>query len=169
MTYNIHPIIVHFPVALLFVYSVIKILPFRKWLPNFAWKDVEVVLLIFGLLGAFASISTGEIAEELSNPSGKLVETHAFFATLSTWLFGLLLAGEVLAYVNTKVFSRPDFAKYQKWPSLVERILTHKVFSKVLALLGLMAITLTGMLGGIMVYGLSADPLAPMVLKLLGL
>jgi len=169
MTYNIHPIIVHFPIALLFVYSVIKILPWKRWLPNFAWKDVEVVLLTFGLLGAFASSSTGEVAAELSNPSPQLVETHEFFASSSTWLFGLLLAGEVLTYLNSKVFSRPDFAKYQKWPDLLASILTHKVFSKVLAFLGLVAIFMTGLLGGVMVYGVTADPLAPVVLKLLGL
>ncbi len=169
MTYNIHPIVVHFPIALLLVYSVIKILPWKKWLPNFAWKDIEIVLLTFGLLGAFASSSTGEIAEHLVRPEERLVETHAFFAALSTWLFGLLLAGEILSYLNIKFLSRPEFAKYQKWPNLVAKILTEKTLSKVLAFLGLIAIFMTGLLGGVMVYGVTADPLAPVVLKLLGL
>jgi hypothetical protein len=71
--------------------------------------------------------------------------------------------------LNTKFLNRPEFAKYQKWPNLAAKILTEKTLSKVLAFLGLVSITITGMLGGVMVYGVTADPLAPMVLKLLGL
>ena len=76
MTYNIHPLFVHFPIALLFVYSIIKILPLQKWLPNVAWKHIERVLLLVGVLGAFAALSTGEIAEHLTRPNHDLVETH---------------------------------------------------------------------------------------------
>lgn len=38
-----------------------------------------------------------------------------------------------------------------------------------LAVVGLFAITITGVLGGSIVYGTTADPLAPIVLKMLGL
>jgi hypothetical protein len=36
-------------------------------------------------------------------------------------------------------------------------------------LFGLLAISLTGLLGGVLVYGTSADPIAGLVLKLLGI
>ncbi|MCX6747864.1 MAG: hypothetical protein NTW98_02895 [Candidatus Nomurabacteria bacterium] len=100
MIYNIHPLFVHFPIALLLVYSLIKILPLAKYFPNVAWKHIERALLVFGVLGAFASMTTGETAEHLTNPNEKLVETHAFFASFSTWVYGLLLAGEILSYLN---------------------------------------------------------------------
>lgn len=169
MTYNIHPLVVHFPIALLLVYSFIKILPLAKYFPNVAWKHIERALLVFGVLGAFASLSTGEIAEELVNPNRKLVETHAFFANFSTWIYGLLLAGEILSYLNVSFIPRLQTSIITKLTFNLERLLTHPILSKVLAFVGFLAISLTGMLGGVMVYGLSADPLAPIVMQILGL
>ena len=58
MTYNIHPLFVHFPIAFLFIYSLIKIVPVKKWLPKVSWKDIERVLLVVGVLGAFAALSS---------------------------------------------------------------------------------------------------------------
>ncbi len=57
--------VVHFPVALLLFYSIIKILPWSKWFPNVSWKHIERALLLAGVLGAFVSLSTGEVAEHL--------------------------------------------------------------------------------------------------------
>ena len=150
MTYNIHPLIVHFPIALLFLYSVIKILPFQRFFSRVAWKDIERVLLVFGVLGALAAIYTGGIAEDLVKPSHNLVEMHSNFATASACIYGFLLLLELVGWVKPKYSN-----------------LSSGIFSKFLALAGLVAISVTGMLGGVMIYGLSADPLAPMVLKIL--
>jgi uncharacterized membrane protein len=169
MTYNIHPIIVHFPIALLFLYSIIKILPLVKWLPKVAWKDIESTFLVFGVLGAFLANTTGEIAEHLVRPDHDLVEMHAFFAGISTWIYGLLLLGEILSVAIPLLATKINFQKFIKYLSYVEKILTQKLLSKLLALLGLIAISITGMLGGVMVYGLSADPMAKIVLQILGL
>lgn len=169
MTYNIHPIIVHFPIALLFIYSIIKILPLSKWLPQVAWKHIERTLLVFGVLGAFASSATGEVAEHLVHPSHNLVEMHALFAGASTWIYGLLLAGEFLSLFIPFLSAKINLPKTIHYLSIIEKILTQKTLSKFLAFLGLIAISITGMLGGVMVYGLSADPMAKIVLQILGL
>lgn len=170
MTYNIHPILVHFPIALLLLYSVIKILPLQKWLPKVDWKDIERVLLVVGVLGAFVSLATGETAEHLVRSNRQLVEMHAAFASLATWLYSALLLGEVSVILNMRLGMSS-----QKWGSLLrithflEKILCNKVFSSIIAFVALIAITLTGLLGGVMVYGVSADPVAPAVLSLLGI
>ncbi len=169
MTYNIHPIIVHFPIALLFLYSVIKILPFKKCLPSFAWMDVERVLLFFGVVGAFVASSTGEIAEHLVRPDNNLVEAHEFFAGLSTWLYGLILAGEILAIMSVAIRTKIKLQKYAPIVTFFEKILHNQKLCKLLAFFGIISITITGMLGGVMVYGLAADPLAPLVLQILGI
>ncbi len=169
MTYNIHPIIVHFPIALLFLYSIIKILPLQKWLPQVNWKPTERVLLVFGVLGAFAANITGEIAEHLVRPDHKLVEMHALFAGASTWIYGLLLLGEVLTVLIPFLASKTNLPKTMEYLGYIEKVLTQKLLSKLLAFLGLIAITITGMLGGVMVYGLSADPAAKVVLQILGI
>ncbi|MFM7089032.1 MAG: DUF2231 domain-containing protein [Candidatus Paceibacterota bacterium] len=169
MNYNIHPIIVHFPIALLTIYSLIKILPVRKWFSTFAWRDIEVVLLVLGVLGAMAANSTGEIAEHLVRPPHKLVETHAAFASVTTWMYGLLLTGEILAWLKAKFYNNLKFIEYQKYINPIVKILQNKFIVLVLALVGLFAVFVTGLLGGVIVYGVTADPIAPFVLKLLNI
>ncbi len=169
MQYNLHPLLVHFPIALLLVYSVIKILPFKKWLPNVSWKHIERALLVFGMLGAGAALLTGDIAEEIARPNHDLVETHSLFAATATWLYGLLLAGELITFINPWIATKVTSQKILKMFSFVGELLTHPILSTTLAVLGLIMISLTGLLGGVMVYGTSADPVAPFVLKILGL
>lgn len=169
MTYNIHPIFVHFPIALLFVYSIIKIIPFKKWFSTIAWKHIEIVLLVTGVLGAFVASATGEIAEELTNQSHQLVEMHATFAAAATWMYGLLLAGELLALITPIVAQKYAIPKIVGISMWVQRILLDPVVSAVLAIGGLIAISITGLLGGVMVYGTTADPVAGIVLQLLGI
>ncbi len=169
MTYNIHPIFVHFPIAFLLIYSFVKIVPFYKWLPNVAWAQIQRALLLVGVLGAFVASSTGELAEELVNPNHQLVEMHSTFASVSTWVYALLLVGEVLILLIPIITQKLNLPQIVKFLTFAKDLLTHKVVSGVLAFVGLITITVTGLLGGVMVYGTSADPLAGIVLKILGI
>jgi hypothetical protein len=47
--------------------------------------------------------------------------------------------------------------------------LTNKNLVITLVILGFIALFLTGVLGGVLVYGTTADPLAPFILKLLNI
>ncbi|MBY0328601.1 hypothetical protein K2Q02_00690 [Patescibacteria group bacterium] len=169
MTYNIHPLFVHFPIALLFVYSIIKIIPLQKWFPAVAWKHIERALLLVGVLGAFVALSTGETAEHLTRPNHDLVEAHALFATTATWMYGLLLAGEILSVIIPLITTKITSPKALKAITFIKDLLTHSILSTTLAVLGLLAISITGLLGGVMVYGTTADPVAAIVLKILGI
>jgi len=169
MAYNIHPIFVHFPIAFLLLYSIIKIVPFKKWLPTMSWKDIERVLLLVGVVGAYIASSTGEIAEQLVRPSHQLLETHALFAGITTWLYGALLLGELLVLLTPFLSRKFTTPKIIALLISIQMFLTHRTVAVALALLGLVALSVTGLLGGVMVYGTSADPLAGIVLKLLGL
>lgn len=169
MTYNIHPILVHFPIALLVLYSFIKIVPFKRWFPNISWKHIEIALLLVGVLGAFVALSTGELAEHLSRPNRELVNMHAGFASASTWFYGLILIGEILTFVTPIIVSKFNVPLVTKLFTYIQQILTNNIISNLLAFLGLIAITVTGLLGGVMVYGLTADPIARIVLQILGI
>lgn len=162
MTYNIHPIIVHFPIALLFVYSLLKIIPLYKWFPQAGWKQTERVFLILGFIGACVALYTGEIAEHLVRPSHDLVEMHAAFATISVCIYGALLLGDIIMWIGSKRL-------LPKFIIGLGKILTHRAIGVILALCALVAISVTGLLGGVMVYGTSADPFAGTVMKMLGL
>lgn len=169
MTYDIHPALVHFPIALLFLYSVVNLLPLQKWFPKVSWKHIEVVLLIVGVVGAIAALSTGEIAEEITQPDKQLVEMHSTFAGIATLLYGLLLSGEVLSFLTTTNIFRLKIPKINAFFIFVQKILTHRIVSFILAALGLIAITITGILGGVIIHGVSADPFAATVLNIFGL
>lgn len=169
LNYNIHPIMVHFPIALLFIYSILKVLPMKRWFPNGAWKHIKRALLFFGTLGAFAALSTGELAESFTHANRALVETHATFATFSTWVYGLLLAGEVAEIIRSEYSIKIQTRIVLKFIALIEKVFCQHFFSRILAVVGLIAITVTGLLGGVMVYGVTADPLAKFVLKILGI
>lgn len=167
MTYNIHPILVHFPIAFLLLYSAVKILPLEKLFPIIAWKHIERVLLLSGLLGAIGSILTGDVARHMVQPNRQLVEIHETFAYLSTWIYGFLLVVEIIA-----ISKYNQFIKIQMINDIllfVENNFSKGLVSKLLAFLGIISISITGLLGGAMIYGVSADPLAPIILKLLGI
>ena len=163
MTYNIHPIFVHFPIALLFIYSLIKIFPFKKWFPNVSWKHIEILLLVVGVLGAFAADYTGSIAKHLLTPppNRQLVQMHALFAEISSVIYGALFT----PWINTKL----KLVQINSFLLFIQNILISPLVSTVLAILGLVAISITGLLGGAIVYGISADPFAAIVLHLLGI
>ncbi|MCX6757736.1 MAG: hypothetical protein NTZ44_02555 [Candidatus Nomurabacteria bacterium] len=172
MIYNIHPIFVHFPIALLFLYSFVKILPFKRWLPGVAWNHIERALLFFGVLGAFTALGTGEIAEKLYQSEHKLIEIHSTFAGIATWIYVALLFGEIISVLNNSYQNLIQEIKIDKIKTFLvklENILCSGTFSKILSILGLIAISVTGILGGAIVYGASADPFAGFILKLFGI
>jgi uncharacterized membrane protein len=174
MSYNIHPIFVHFPVALLFVYSIIKILPLKKWFPSVAWHDIERALLLVGVCGAFGALATGDTAEHLTHPNRQLVNMHSTFGALTTWIYGGLLIGELSAFINARI-SDPRYALFARYRFVVkllivlEHVFCNRTFSAILALLALVALSITGLLGGVLAYGLTADPFAGYVVSMLGI
>ncbi len=169
MIYNIHPIFVHFPIALLIIYSIIKILPFNSWLPNISWRQIQNLLLSLGVLGAIAADQTGEIAEHLVRPTRALVESHSTFASISIFIYALLLLGEFLYIVNPIINKKFHIVPVKRLLSIIEVTLTNKYLSKLLAFVGIIAISVTGLLGGVIVYGVTADPIAPFILNILGI
>jgi uncharacterized membrane protein len=169
LTYNFHPLFVHFPIALLFVYSVVKVLPFKKWFPNGAWKHIERALLLVGVLGAFIALGTGDTAEQVFRPNRALVEMHSTFAAMATWIYVLLLLGELSQVIRAEYGIKIRSGIILEICAFFEKIFCEKTFSKILAVAGCVAISVTGLLGGAMVYGTTADPFAGFVIRLLGI
>lgn len=169
MQYNLHPILVHFPIAFLFLYSFIKILPVAKWIPSVAWRDIERVLLVCGVAGAFFASATGEMAGSLVRVDQNIKEAHESFALATEWLYGILLIGEALSILNKRFIQKINWATLAKITTFFEKLICHKNFSKLIAGIAFVALFVTGLLGGAMVYGDTADPLVPVVLRILGI
>ncbi|HPW05986.1 MAG TPA: hypothetical protein PLA05_03460 [bacterium] len=172
MNYNLHPIFVHFPIALFLLYSFLRIFPWPKRFPNVDWRLPRVVILVTGLLGAWLSSVTGEIANHIVRPSRSLLEMHEGFAGASVSVYVVLLIAELF------IFFQPTWLdnKYLSFLKSLNPVFLFlkKLFSQnwimwLLSGAGALLIAITGLLGGVMVYGTTADPLAAPILNLLGL
>ena len=170
MTYNLHPIIVHFPIALLFLYSLINIIPTHSWFPKITWKPIERFLLVVGTIGIFLAKSSGEMAENLTQSPSDIVKMHEVFANATTWFYIALVVIEFLPVVIHFMKKRKiGSEKIHTVLNNISNYISKKWLIVLLSLLGLLALFVTGLLGGAIVYGSTADPLAPIILKLLGL
>lgn len=169
MAYNLHPIFVHFPIALLLLYSGLRFFSWPKKFPTVNWQLPRTVILGLGVIGAWASNATGEIASHLTSPDRSILEMHEGFAGAATNIYVILLLAELLITI------KPDWLKnkyllYLK-PILIflqDKIIKNWLF-RLLSAIGALLIAMTGLLGGVMVYGNTADPLAEPILRLLGL
>ena len=147
--------IVHFPIALLTVYAIFEVCRVPR-LTRMSWyMPVKAIFLILGWLGSAAAVLTGLVTSEASNIVGewpKLVAVHKNFGIATLIVFGIV----ALAYV---------FAAKQKDNAFSKFILRTPVVIP-LAILGLAFVTITGALGGAMVYGADVDPVVRIIYNL---
>lgn len=168
MTYDLHPIFVHFPIAFFLLYSILRLIPWPKKISIVEWQIPRIMLLSVGLIGAWLANITGDIAKDLNNPNHQLVEMHETFAGISIWIYGVLIIAELIVFIKPQ-WLELNYLKYIKTYILFLKKITKKWLFYLLSIFGALAIAITGILGGVMVYGIKADPLAAPILKLLGL
>lgn len=178
---NLHPVFVHFPVALLTIYALMELVRFKKIMSKPYWFYLKAVILMVGGLGALAAYFTGNMAKfavrqgefVVAIPNFKqVVSLHQNFAALSVAIFGILAASYLILWLNRENISRFFLQKQllmKFWQTLakIAHAFVETKFVIFLVLAGLICITITGGLGGIMVYGTSADPFFGVIYHLL--
>jgi uncharacterized membrane protein len=169
---NIHPIFVHFPIALLTVYALCEFVHLKKLRHSKTWLMVKAVLLWVGFAGSLVALQTGEWAEDLTART-PLIKMHSQWAEATAWIFGALAVVYALVvlerYCSAKICSwigdRGEKV-FMKLARVAESI--HGSFlTPLLALIGLAVLTVTGSLGGAIVYGPEIDPVAHFIYTLL--
>lgn len=87
----LHPMIVHFPIALILLsllFDVVGRATDVGW-----WRKAAFAMLIFGVIGAFAAVKTGDLAEHHAEEQGNVpheaIEAHEA-AGIFTWWMGLI-------------------------------------------------------------------------------
>ncbi|MEY4731608.1 MAG: hypothetical protein RL681_554 [Candidatus Parcubacteria bacterium] len=171
---DLHPIVVHFPIALFTLYSVMEAFRYRRVTELPWWFPMKALLVILGTLAANSALLTGEmIAEQLktSNALSSAVAVHEQWAKLTTGIYSILALAYLIVWIERSgVLNRlfPDPAGgfrrlFDRRISPVARMFIRSDFAVTLALLGLAAITITGALGGGMVHGPDVDPVARLV------
>jgi len=108
---DLHPIIVHFPIAFLLLYIFIEIL--NLYFKSRSIKKFSLVILIFGVLGGIGSVLTGNLAYQLLETNSSItqlhfsiIEKHEFFASITIWYFLALLIYNTFIFIKKKNESR---------------------------------------------------------------
>lgn len=169
---NLHPIFVHFPIALLTSYAILELIRFQKVTNLSYWFYVKASLVIIGTISAYLTLLSGQLIEgAFKQKYGDLVEIHSAWAEIATVIFSAIAVAYGISWFNKQF--QYDFYKINLLKSIWHIALklqylvleTKLIFLLVLA--GLFAITLTGVLGGIIAFGPDVDPLTKFIYKLL--
>lgn len=165
---NYHVLIVHFPIALLAIYSVLEILRIPKLQDLLHHFHIKAFTVILGTGAAVAAGLTGKLIENRVNIADRrLVEIHSSVAQLTTAFFGIFALLYILAWAGREnMLDRLPLLR--KYLPVIEKIIASR-WMILAGFIGLGLITLTGTLGGILVYGPNVDPVAGAVYKLLNL
>ena len=136
---QLHPVTVHFPIAILAVYILLEI--FGLFKRNSVIEYGSLFLLVLGLIGGIASVITGnlEFQELQANPSITQyhiyhIERHSDMATLAMWYFIGILVIKLFILIKKKSGS-----------------FIHYGFI-ILVILGGYILYKTGELGGLLIY-----------------
>ncbi|MFA7286689.1 MAG: hypothetical protein WC052_03470 [Patescibacteria group bacterium] len=174
---DIHPIVVHFPIALLTVYVGLEFLRFRIVLALPWWRYAKALFLLPGTIGAGVALLTGDIAGESFGAGGdflRILELHELAAQTTTIIFSVLAVCYVLVVATEfGLLERLSGRVAKGLPSFVFNLarIAERVVSSwlapVTAMAGLMAVTLTGGLGGLLVYGPDLDPITKLLYRLI--
>ena len=129
----IHPIIVHFPIALLCASVAFDVLA-RRW-PTGSFRDTSLYCLLAGVLSAALAVVTGGMEEELAERAGapeSVLELHESLGTVTLVVFVVLLGWR--------------FAMQWGWVKDIPSLTLG------LGAIGIVMLALTGYWGGELVY-----------------
>ena len=143
----IHPLLVHFPIALLIIGAVVEIV--NVFLKKETVNITGTTLIVIGFISGIATVLSGDGAEEFAFANwGRMlhdqVELHSFFADLSMIIFGILTAIKLLFKHTIFKF---EFLKKSIFKSGLITILIV-----ILSISGTVSMAITGHLGGKIVY-----------------
>jgi len=167
---QIHPIFVHFPVAFLTVYSLMEFIRLKKLSLKNYWFYAKAIILVVGFVGALVALQTGSIDRQnypRGSPERQIISVHSSWAWASTYIYSIVVLLYAIAWIDKERLVHAEPSK-KFWHALV-KIETKILESWIiifLAAAGLIAITIIGALGGVIVYGQNADPFVSFVYRL---
>lgn len=134
---KLHPMVIHFPIALFVVYTLLEFI--ALFFKNGNFSKVILIILGMGVFFAILAVLTGnkaaEACEKLVPPDvSEIIETHETFATITLFFYATLFL--IKFYVVTKL----ETGRLLKYAFLI------------LTLIGNIFIYLTGYYGGQLVF-----------------
>ena len=113
---GLHPLVIHFPIALLLVAPVFVLLAMLRPARTATFAVPAVILLALGTIAAFVAVETGEAAAELATRTdaiNRILERHSGLAETVRNVFAVIAvayAVAVLALVRLRRLAQPAYA-----------------------------------------------------------
>jgi uncharacterized membrane protein len=138
---NIHPMLVHFPIAIILLAVLMDFLNF--FLPDKWWDDLKTTILYgVGAISALFAYYTGTLAADtvfLPSQAQSVLNDHADWAFWTVWYFGLYAAARIVLH----------------WYKMMDKF-SLRIFVFIIALPGVFLLFLTGDNGAKLVFGYGA-------------
>ncbi len=163
---NIHPLLVHFPIAFFVIYSIFELIPLKKVKKQPFWFYIKAILVSFGLIGAFLAGITGKLAESSFPELRQLINLHSTVNELASAVFGLIVFAYLISWMKRSKFSFSKLGSLSKLILLYENVILETPLIYLLVITGLVLISIGGALGGAIVYGSDFDPFTHFVYSL---
>ncbi len=163
---NLHPIIVHFPIACLVLYSLIEI--GSLFSPRIR-KNLEITkyfLLIIGILGTFGALQSGEIAQQ-SFWRSDLIHTHEEFGEKSHITYIIIWCFYLAKFIINKRIFIKYWTKREKshlsWFITFVNSSISRYIIACISLIGVVLLSITWALGWAISHGQDTDPIVSIV------
>ncbi|MFZ1075111.1 MAG: DUF2231 domain-containing protein [Minisyncoccia bacterium] len=173
---NIHPLFVHFPIAVFALYSILEIVAgFWPALRRQSWVfPVNAFLLFSGFVSALLALVTGGIAKGLVTgiPTAFILKVHVPFAVATTFIYFVIGAAYLVRILDNNGWAVRVIGqnKLMNASWRLKKKVTHLTLDKgwlpALALLGLVGVIVTAALGTAIVYGPTLNPFVTFVYTL---
>ena len=172
MRMNLHPLIVHFPIAFLTLYAVLELLRFRQLTALSFWFHLKAVLVILGTISAIVALQTGELIEDMFRGTDlqSVLDYHSALANAATDVFAFLALCYIVRWADMEgIEKRMPTRLSRLWKGLlrISMATLGTFFAPLIALIGLILMVFVGALGAVMVYGPDVDPAVRIIYNLL--
>ncbi|MEY4744577.1 MAG: hypothetical protein RL272_522 [Candidatus Parcubacteria bacterium] len=163
---NVHPILVHFPIALLTVYAVLELLRVPHLMKRTSFFYVKAAFLLIGSAGSLAAYVSGNAIEDMfasSAAMNRLVHIHSRWAIATVLAFGALAFCYAAVWLKKELDARGAAFRIVSGAARLGASVLDTPLAALIALAGLACVTVTGALGGAIVYGADIDPIVKFI------
>src|SRR5665213_3563812 len=99
---NVHPLLVHFPIALLTIYALLEVASLTRLGKLSYWFYLKATFLILGALSTIPAILAGEVIKSSYSSSpdfAHLVSVHSRFGIATAVVFSVLAAAYFVVWI----------------------------------------------------------------------
>jgi uncharacterized membrane protein len=115
---GLHPLVIHFPIALLFVAPVLVLVAMMMRRGGTVMYAAALVLMLVGTLATYLAIATGDAAGEVAGNTGAIagvLERHEDLAEATSIIFSVLTGVFALMLIGSVVVKKP----LPRWATVV--------------------------------------------------